>query len=163
MLTRRNQYVFKKWIGLLLVLVSAGVVTAAKQPPREFFGLRLGMSEETARHRLRKIARQEKEEREEEEGGEQEVWILKRDSRFNYLLTRFNREHRLVLITVVAHPNRVRYADIGSAKDAAVATDGMNYSYKWKVEPGKRERPLILIARGSSPEFLTSYSLYFTR
>jgi hypothetical protein len=141
----------------------AADASAAKGPPREVFGLRLGISEQAAHKRLRKIATQQKEEREEEEGGEQEVWILKGDAKFKYLLTRFDREHRLILITAVAQPQRVRYADIASLDDATKATDGINYSYKWKVEPGKRERPLILIARGSNPEFLTSYSLYFTR
>jgi hypothetical protein len=148
---------------LLVLIVVAGSTAAAKGPSREVFGLRLGISEQTAHRRLGKIATQQKEEREEEEGGEQEVWILKRDAKFKYLLTRFDRKHRLILITAVAQPQQVRYADIASLDDATKATDGINYSYKWKVEPGKQERPLILIARGSSPEFLTSYSLYFTR
>jgi hypothetical protein len=154
----------KSLVSVLLVFMFvAADASAAKGPPREVFGLRLGISEQAAHKRLRKIATQQKEEREEAEGGEQEVWILKGDAKFNYLLTRFDREHRLILITAVAHPQQVRYADIASLDDATKATDGINYSYKWKVEPGKRERPLILIARGSSPEFLTSYSLYFTR
>jgi hypothetical protein len=74
--------VVTKWIvlGLLLpVMVSAGVGAAAKQPPREFFGLQLGVSEEVVHRHMRKIATQEKEEKEAEEGGEQEVWILKHD------------------------------------------------------------------------------------
>jgi hypothetical protein len=148
---------------LLVFMFVAANAAAAKGPLREVFGLRLGIGEQAAHKRLRKIATQQKEEREEEEGGEQEIWILKRDAKFKYLLTRFDREHRLILITAVAQPQQVRYADIASLEDATKATDGINYSYKWKVEPGKRERPLILIARGSSPEFLTSYSLYFTR
>ncbi len=82
---------------------------------------------------------------------------------FDYLLTKFNREHRLRFVTVVAHPNRVRYGDIASVDEAIKATDGINYSYKWKVEPSKQERGYLLIARGSSPQFLTSYSLYYTR
>jgi L-2-hydroxyglutarate oxidase LhgO len=138
-------------------------VAPAKQPPREFFGLRLGMSEDAARSRLKKIASQQKEEREEEEGGEQEVWILKRDSRFNYLLVKFTKEHRLNWITVVAHPKRVRYADIAGLDLATKATDGINYSYKWKVEPTKQQPGYLIIARGSSDEFLTSYSVYPTR
>jgi hypothetical protein len=121
------------------------------------------MTEEAAHQRLRKIARQEKEEKQKEEGGEQEVWILKRDAKYSYLITRFSREHRLVLITVVARPQRARYSDLGKLKDAAKATDGQNYSYKWKVERGKEARGYVVIARGSHPEFLTSYSVYFTK
>ena len=148
---------------LLFIIVAAITKAGPKKPPREVFGLTLGMTEESVHRRMRKIATQQKEEKEEEEGGEQEVWILKRDTKFNYLLTKFNREHRLMFVTAVAHPNRVRYSDIANVDEAIKATDGINYSYKWKVEPIKQQRGYLLIARGSSPEFLTSYSLYYTR
>jgi len=158
--------VVKKWVVsslLLFAMVGAVVVSAAKEPPREFLGLRLGMNEETVHRRLRKIATQQKEEKEGEEGGEQEVWIIKRDSRFNFLLTKFNSEHRLTWITIVVHPNRVRYTDIASLKSATKATDGRNYSYKWKVTATKQQPAFLIIARGSSPQFLTSYSVYLSR
>jgi hypothetical protein len=148
---------------LLVVPLFSGVQGAPRKPAREAFGLRLGMSEEAVHKRMRKIATQQKEEREEEEGGEQEVWVLKKDARYNYLLTKFSREHRLILVTVVAHPSRVRYSDLGETKDATVATDGINYSYKWKIPGPGKERAVLLIARGSNAEFLTSYSLYFIR
>ena len=147
---------------LVLVLFSSMQAVPAK-PSREAFGLRLGMKEEAVHKRMRRIATQQKEEREEEEGGEQEVWVLKKDSRYNYLLTKFSREHRLIFVTVVAHPNRVRYTDLGETKDATVATDGINYSYKWKIPGGKDERAVLLIARGSNADFLNSYSLYFSK
>jgi hypothetical protein len=150
-------------VSLLLLLICIDIQAASTKPSREVFGLRLGMSEEAVHKRLRKIATQKKEEREEEEGGEQEVWILKKDASYNYLLTKFSREHRLILVTAVAHPNRVRYSDLGETKDATLATDGMNYSYKWKIAAQGKERAVLLIARGSSAEFLTSYSLYFSR
>ena len=148
---------------LLFMLISSNIHAAPAQPSREVFGLRLGMSEESVHKHLRNIATQKKEEREEEEGGEQEVWILRKDARYNYLLTKFSREHRLILVTAVAHPNRLRYSDLGETKDATLTTDGMNYSYKWKIAAQGKERAVLLIARGSSAEFLTSYSLYFSR
>jgi hypothetical protein len=126
---------------LLLLLIFSGAQAAPTKPSREAFGLRLEMSEEAVDKRMRRIATQQKEEREEEEGGEQEVWILKKDSRYNYLLTKFSREHRLILVTVVAHPSRVRYSDLGETKNATVTTDGINYSYQWKIPPrGKGTR-----------------------
>jgi hypothetical protein len=143
--------------------LSAANNGSPRQPPRDFFGLRLGMKEETARSRLRKIARQEKEEREEEEGGEQEVWILKRDPEFKYVLVKFSREHHLNWITAVANPKRIRYADIASLDLATKATDGINYSYKWKIETRKRQPAFMIIARGADGEFLTSYSVYLSR
>jgi len=144
---------------LLTFVLSASPVSAAK-PVRELFGLKIGMSEESVRKKLKKIATQQKEEKEKEEEGEQEVWSLKKDDRFDYILTRFNREHRLTLITVVARPNRVRYRDVADTKEATMASDGRNYSYRWKVERDGGQPAYLLIARGSSSEFLTSYSLY---
>jgi hypothetical protein len=64
---------------------------------------------------------------------------------------------------VVAHPNRVRYSDIANVDEAIKATDGTNYSVKWKVDADRNQPGYLIIARGSSPEFLTSYSLYPTR
>ena len=151
-------------VSLFFLLVAGGAaVGAPRQPVRDFFGLRLGMGEESAHQLLRKIATQETEGKEAKEGGEQEVWVLKRDSRFKYLLVKFNRENRLSWLTVVAHPRRVRYSHLGSLKSATKDTDGINYSYKWKVEALQPERPFLIIARGSSPTFLTSYSVYPTR
>jgi hypothetical protein len=151
--------------SIVLVIITFNVAessTRVSPLPRTFFGLRLGMDEEVAHERLKRIATQQKEEKEDEEGGEQEVWILKRDKRFNYLMARFDREHRLMLLTVVARPKQVRYAEVTNLKLAVKATDGINYSYKWKVEPGRNVRPFTINVRGNSPEFLNSYSVYFT-
>jgi len=152
---RRNALSF---LLLFTFLVTASPVSAKKRV-RDLFGLKIGMSEESVHKKLKKIATQQKEEKEKEEG-EQEVWSLKKDDRFDYILTRFNRDHRLTLITVVARPNRVRYSDVAETKEATVASDGRNYSYRWKVERDGAQPAYLLIARGSSSEFLTSYSLY---
>ena len=150
------------YLLVLLLTVNASTVSAKKNPS-DLFGLKIGMTEESVHERLRKIATQQKEEKEKEEEGEQEVWTLNRDNQFDYLLTRFNREHRLTLITVVAKPNRVRYTDLAESKAAKVATDGRNFSYKWKVDREGKEQSYLLIARGSSSQFLTSYSVYPAR
>ncbi|HUS13357.1 MAG TPA: hypothetical protein VMZ30_22995 [Pyrinomonadaceae bacterium] len=158
-----KQKILILFVFLGLALVMQGVTASAQRAPRHPLGLQLGMSEESAHQQLKKIASQQKEEREEEEGGEQEVWILRSDAKFSYVIAKFNREHSLILITVVARPQQVRYGDVANLDSAAKASDGQNYSYKWKVEPGKGARAYIINARGSSPEFLTSYSVYYVR
>ena len=144
-------------------LVMQEVTASAQRVPGQPLGLQLGMSEESAHQQLKKIASQQKEEREEEEGGEQEVWILKNDAKFSYVIAKFSSEHRLILFTAVARPQQVRYSDLANLNTAAKASDGHNYSYKWKVEPGKGARAYVINARGNSPEFLTSYSVYYVR
>jgi poly-D-alanine transfer protein DltD len=156
--------VIKKFVvaGLLALMGVAGG-SAAAQTKMRMWGLQLGMTEEAAHNLLKKVATQQKEEREEEEGGEQEVWIFKQDAKYNYVIAKFSGEHRLILITVVARPQQVRYGEVANLDTAAKASDGQNYSYKWKVEPGKGARAYVINARGSSPEFLTSYSAYYVR
>jgi hypothetical protein len=164
LLPRAGIYVEPRPANSITTSTVPGATTgSSKQPPRDFFSLRIGMNEEMVRRRLHKIARQEKEEREEEEGGEQEVWILKRDPRFRYLLVKFSRDHCLNWITVVANPKRVRYGDLANLDLATKATDGINYSYKWKVETSNQQPAFLIIARGSDVEFLTSYSVYLSR
>jgi hypothetical protein len=146
---------------LLSILLAATLVHAGpNQPRREVFGVRLGMNEEAVHKILKKIATQQKEEREEEGEGEQEVWVLKKDSRFDYLLVRFDAQHQLWLITVVAHKDAgVRYGDLGVLENAKHATDGRNVTYKWSVAAQGKQAGYVVIARGSNPDTLTSYSI----
>ena len=76
-------------VGLLLVVIAVAI--AAKQPPRNYFGLRIGRMKKRAQ-RLRQIARQDKEEREKEGGGEQEVWLFNGRSKYKYVLAKFNND-----------------------------------------------------------------------
>jgi hypothetical protein len=154
--------VIRKWIVpvFLLFLFAASVEGAPKNPPGGFFGVRLGMSEESVHRLLRKVATQKKEEREAEGEGEQEVWILKRDSQFDYLLVRFDRQHQLWLITVVARKDaRVRYSDLAELDGAKHTSDGRNQTYQWKVPTKGKQTGYLAIARGSDPEVLTSFSI----
>ena len=148
---------------LMLLVCAAGASAAAKKPPRDILGLRLGMGEAQVRSRLKKIAKQQKEEKAEEEEGEQEVWKLNKHPRLNYLLVRFNDSHQLIFMTVVAHqPSRVRYAELADVKSAQAATDGRNYTYTWRVPRAGSRGGYAVVARGSDPDYLNSYSIYAT-
>jgi hypothetical protein len=146
---------------LLLVFMAVDVQAALKQP-RNLLGLQIGMSEDEVRGKLRKIGKQQKEEKERGgEEGEQEVWMLERDSRFDYLVARFDGQHQLSFMTAVARRGLgVRYADVADLKDARHATDGLNHVYTWTIAASGKRAGYVLVARGSHPELLTSYSLY---
>lgn len=147
--------------SILVVLAAVAAEAGIKKPPRDILGVRLGVTEDAARKRLRKIGNQQKEEKGREEEGEQEVWTLKADSRFDYLLVRFDHEHRLFFMTIVVRAGaRMRYADVADLKLAQRATDGRNYSYTWRVEAKGKQPPYAVVARGSDPELLTSYSIF---
>lgn len=145
---------------LLLLALGAWLPgTLAKDPPREILGIKLGMSEASVRERLRKVGTQQKAKRV-GSGGEQEVWALPGHKKFDYVLVRFDTKEQLWLMTVVTRRSaNVRYSDIADTKNAKQANDGRNYSFTWKTEAkGKRVSQLV-IARGSDPDYLTSYSI----
>jgi hypothetical protein len=147
----------------VLVVCFAVPSVCAKDPPRDILGLKLGMSEEAVRERLRKIGTQQKEEREEPEG-EQEVWVFPRHKKYDYLLVRFDSRHQLWFMTVVTRRSaEVRYGDVADTKDARQASDGRNYSFTWKTEAKGKRPGQIVVARGSDPNYLTSYSIYRSR
>jgi len=130
------------------------------QPKNEVMGIRLNMSEDEARSRLKRIATQQKEEREREGEGEQEVWLL-RDRRFAYLVVAFDREHKVrYIITSVRPGARVRYSELADTRNAIQANDGRNYAYTWTVKAEGEKAGYGLVARGSSPQFFVSYTLY---
>jgi hypothetical protein len=149
---------------LVLLVGVVSIVEALDQKPRaEVLGLRLGMNEEDVRSRLSQLGKQQKEERESEGEGEQEVWILNPTSekRLDYLVVKFDRDHRLHFIIAVARKGgRVRYADVVDLKKATRATDGRNFSYTWKIAAEGREPASIIVARGSDSQYLTSYTIY---
>jgi len=149
-------------LGLFLLLMgSSGVYAETKVPRHEVLGISLGMSEEAVRERLRKIAEQQKEEREKEGEGEQEVWTLRHDKRFDYLIVRFDKEHRLWFMTaVVRKDHRMLYSDVADIKSARQQTDGRNYTFTWIVPSRGHVPRYAVVARGSDPQYLTSYSIY---
>ncbi len=144
---------------LLVFLLIVDVGAAVRNPRGVILGLRLGMREEAAHRKLRKIAHQQKEDKDAEKEGEQEVWLL-RDRRLDYLLLRFNHEHQLWLMTVVVRQgSHLLYSELGDLKRASKATDGRNYTYTWKVNSSAGQKSYLVVARGGDPNYLTSWSI----
>lgn len=147
-------------LAFLLLFVISETGAATRKPQSAIFGVRLGMSEEAAHRLLRKIASQQREEKNGEREGEQEVWLL-RDRRLDYLVLRFNHEHRVSSMSVVARKDsHVLYSELADLKNASQATDGRNYTYTWKVNRGTNQTSYVVVARGSDPSYLTSYTVY---
>ena len=150
----------------LAMLLVGSMTTASSQKPRaEVLGLHLGMQEDEVRSLLAKLGEQQKEERESEGEGEQEVWLLnpKLEKRLDYLVVKFDRAHQLRFIIAVARKGGgMQYADVADLKSAKRVTDGSgrNFSYTWKIAAEGKEPASIVVARGSDPKYLTSYTIY---
>ena len=144
---------FTTCLALLLLIVP--VANAASQKPRaEVLGLRLGMLEDEVRERLAKIGEQQKEERESEGEGEQEVWLLnpKMEKSLDYLVVKFDRNHRLHFIIAVARKDaRLQYADVVDLKAAKRVTDGSgrNFSFTWKIAAEGVQPASVIVFRAN--------------
>lgn len=148
---------------VMILLFVSSAFPAAKDPAPGILGVKLGAKEKDVRKLLQKIAKQQKEEKkeEEEEGGEEEIWILTKNSNYESLIVGFDRNHLVRYVTVFAgkSSNKIPYSDIGNLKTARFESNPGNYRYTWDVSAkGKKSRYLV-IARGTDPKFLSSYSI----
>jgi hypothetical protein len=158
MLTKSMRTASRLLVFFVLLWSGASVCAAEGEPKPEVFGIRLNMSEDEARARLKQIGTQKEEENERE--GEHEVWLL-RDKQYAYLVVAFDREHKVRYIIASARKGvRVPYSELGDLKKARQATDGKAYSYTWTIKAQGEREGYGLIARGSDPKYLTSYTLY---
>src|ERR1700730_18534433 len=86
-----NRAAFLAFLALSLTTSAAG-----KQPAPQVLGLRLGMSYERAHARLSEIGQFKSE----DEG--QQVWTLRNDKHYQYLIIGFDRERNVRYVTVLA-------------------------------------------------------------
>jgi len=154
----RNQFM----LCVLLLFMNADIQATMKQ--QVLLEVHIGMSEDDVRAKLQKIGQQQKEQEMDGDEGEQEVWMLDRDPRFDYLIARFDRQHRLAFMTAVVRKGlSIRYSDLADLTVARHATDGFNHTYSWTVPAAGKRAGYVLVARGTHPQLLTSYSLYPVR
>lgn len=143
-------------VAFLLILAGGTRASAAAEPKPEILGVRLGMSLREARARLEKLGRLEREERK-----QQQVWALRDDPRFAFLIVGFDKDFsRVRFITAKAREGgeRVRYADVLDLKRARQLGRAGNYSYSQRVRRGRRGA-YVVSARGTDAEYLTYYSV----
>lgn len=151
-------------IGAALVVVIVVIAApffvadalASKEPISDVLGIRPNMSEEEARSRLQKIGSRKK-----DDSSKHDIWDV-RDSRISILMLKYSKDHQVRYVTAMARtdsPKRLRYSDVGELKQAQKATDGRNYTYTWRVETKGKQHGYLVIARGSHPEYLTSYTI----
>jgi hypothetical protein len=140
----------------MILLVAAAIQGKGKGPPHEILSISLGMTRADVRARLQKIGHLEKEERK-----RQEVWGLNQNAYFSHLLIGFDSDFKVRYLTAVARPNgrRMRYSDLADLKLAKERRLLRNFQYEWQV-PARGNLPAyIVIARGTHPQYLTTYSL----
>lgn len=137
--------------------VSAARVVEAKEPKPEIMGIKIGMSADAARERLRKIGKLEKEERK-----QQEIWHLNADERFEYLIVGFDKEYKQVrYVTAKAREKGklMRYDEVLDLNKAKKAFTPNNYKYYLDVAARDKRPGYTVTVRGTDPNHLRYYSI----
>ena len=147
--------IFAIGISALLLVATAQPKAKAREAPRHILGISIGMSLEDAHRRLEEIGRLEREERK-----RQEVWKVDKDQRFSHLLIGFDKDGTVRYVTVIAREGqRVRYSDLFNPEKAKVASAVKNFHYTLEVSGHDGQPGYLVMAQGSDPVFLSSFSL----
>jgi hypothetical protein len=137
-----------------LILSLTGSVVA-KQPAPQILGLRLGMIYTVAHARLNQIGQFKSE----DEG--QQVWTLRHDKHYQYLIIGFDRDRNVRYITVLARPDGqpVNYAEVGNLAEATRSGGEGNLRYTWKATDKKGRFEYLAIAKGKDRRYLNRYAV----
>ena len=145
--------------GILLWLMLAGIHCATKSAielPRDILGISIGSRKPDAQKRLEEIAEFEREERK-----QQQIWRLKNDSHYSHIIVGYDKDEKVRYLTVFADKSkeRVRYSDIGDLSKAKKEITEPHHRYTWETEEIGGKTGFVVVAYGTEPEFLTSYSI----
>jgi hypothetical protein len=145
----------KRAAFLAFLVVSSSALAVGKQPAPQILGLRLGMSYTQAHARLNEIGRFKSE----DEG--QQVWTLRYDKHYQYLIIGFDRDRNVRYITVIARPDGqpVNYSDVGNLADATRSGGEGSLRYTWKVNDEKGGFEYLAIAKGKDHRHLNRYAV----
>ena len=144
-------------IVLSLLLVCSGFIGSAfaKDPAPEILGIRLGMSEQDARGRLKKLGSLEKEARK-----RQEVWALTHP-RISHLIIGFDPELYVRYVTAIARGSgpHINYSELAEVKAAQQAINQGNFKFTREIRAKKGQPAYVVIAHGRDPQYLETYSV----
>jgi len=141
-----------RWVVPAALLLALATPAFAKARPSDLLGLVPGMSDREVQHRLEKIGTVVR-----GQDRAKQTWQL-RDSRYEYVIIRYDEEWRLHWATAFAREGgrRVRYADLG---DLANATHAGQHFYTWAIPAQQSTGAWSLVARGGDAKYLDSVSI----
>jgi hypothetical protein len=145
----------KRAAFLAFLVLTLSALAVGKRPAPQILGLRLGMSYTQAHTRLNEIGQFKSE----DEG--QQVWTLRHDKHYQYLIVGFDRDRMVRYVTVIARPDGqpVNYADVGNLADATRSGGVGNLRYTWKANDNKGGFEYLAIAKGKDHRHLNRYAV----
>jgi hypothetical protein len=145
----------KRAAFLAFLVLTLSALAVGKRPAPQILGLRLGMSYTQAHTRLNEIGQFKSE----DEG--QQVWTLRHDKHYQYLIVGFDRDRMVRYVTVIARPDGqpVNYADVGNLAEATRSGGVGNLRYTWKANDKKGGFEYLAIAKGKDHRHLNRYAV----
>jgi hypothetical protein len=145
----------KRAAFLAFLVLTLSALAVGKRPAPQILGLRLGMSYTQAHTRLNEIGQFKSE----DEG--QQVWTLRHDKHYQYLMVGFDRDRMVRYVTVIARPDGqpVNYADVGNLAEATRSGGVGNLRYTWKANDKKGGFEYLAIAKGKDHRHLNRYAV----
>jgi hypothetical protein len=147
----------KTMIAMGMALALAGGAQAAALPDG-ILGIRVGMREEAAHHRLERVGhRQADAEGAEDESAGREIWVLD-DARIGTLALHVGADERVQWVQAFARPGAppIRYREIG---DPAQARKLGFTIYAWEAPAGAGGPARVIEARGPDSLAVASWSI----
>lgn len=141
----------------LLTLILFNTQTGFGKTKHNVLGIEVGMSRNEALILLKKIGKIDR-----EESKQQEIWTLREEFHYSYIVIGFNKEKTEVrYITAKAREKGrpVRYSDVLDIKKARQTGTVNNYKYVLDVPASGEKAGYIVTARGQSPNYLTYFSI----
>jgi hypothetical protein len=145
----------KRAAFLAFLVLTLSALAVGKRPAPQILGLRLGMSYTAAHTRLNEIGQFKSE----DEG--QQVWTLRHDKHYQYLIVGFDGDRMVRYVTVIARPDGqpVNYADVGNLAEATRSGGVGNLRYTWKANDKKGGFEYLAIAKGKDHRHLNRYAV----
>lgn len=153
--TPRVEHMKKVAVSAMLILVFGLVWAKSKEPAPEILGVRLGMDHSRAHARLSELGQFKSE----DEG--QEVWTLRSDNRYQYLIVGFDKDHNVRYVTAIARSGGqpVDYSAIGDLTRAEHRESAGTVRYIWKAKANPNGLEYWVIVRGQQQHRLAMYSV----
>lgn len=159
MQVRSNSYLLLAAILFLLLTMPqcAANNSSAANLPHDIFGISVGMNKADAQRLLEDAAFFERDERR-----RQQVWRMKSNPNYGFVLIGYDKENKVRYVTAVAREKggkKVRYDEIADLKLAKIENLGIGRRYTWLVGQRDGKPEYLIVAQGNETEFLSLYTI----
>lgn len=148
---------FTCFVVFLLTVLQCSHKTVSESP-KDILGISVGMSRDSAEHRLREIGKFSR-----DDVKQQQLWLVRDDPHFGSLAIGYDKENRVRYVAGIAKVKGgelMRYSQVGDIADAKAEIVEPNHKYVWEVPAEENGNPgQTIIAQGNNADYLSMLTL----